>query len=139
MRKLTLTLAPIILLTFLFLSSAFGETMEDLVKGEGLYYKEFIERPFTGKVTGRSQGWFRRSKKDGPWVKFGDNEQVQFKGNHKNGIRKGPWVGYWNNRQLWFKGTYKDGKEIGPWVVYNEGGTVWDEFTGTYKYGDKVK
>lgn len=94
MRKLTLTLAPIILLTFLFPSSAFGETMEDLVKGEGLYYKEFIERPFTGKVTGRSQGWFRRSKKDGPWVKFGDNEQVQFKGNHKNGIRKGPWVGY---------------------------------------------
>jgi hypothetical protein len=26
-----------------------------------------------------------------------------------------------------------------PWVGYNEDGTVWDDFTGTYKDGVKVK
>ena len=37
------------------------------------------------------------------------------------------------------KVTYKDGKKIDRQVVYNEDGTVWEEFTGTYNYGDKVK
>jgi hypothetical protein len=100
MRILTL-LSLIFTVTFLFPALAYGETMVDLVKRESLYYKKFTERPFTG----RSQGWFRRGQKDGPWVKFGNNGRVQFKGNHKNGIRNGPWVKYWNTRQLWFKGT----------------------------------
>lgn len=39
MRNLTATLA-------------FGETMDDLVKRDGLHCKKFSDVPFTGKVTG---------------------------------------------------------------------------------------
>ena len=50
MKKLTLTL-----LTCLFILSpnvVLGETMDDLVKREGIYYKKFTDVPFTGKTTG---------------------------------------------------------------------------------------
>ena len=45
-------LAPIVLLTLLFPSLAYGLEMEDLVVRDGLYYKKFTEIPFTGRVTG---------------------------------------------------------------------------------------
>jgi hypothetical protein len=44
-------LAPIVLLTFLFPSLAFGVTMDDLVKRDGIHYKKFSDVPFTGKTT----------------------------------------------------------------------------------------
>ena len=69
-------LAPILLLTFLFPSFAYGLTMDDLVKTDGLYYKKFTDVPFTGKVTGNTQGSFRNGKKHGPWVYYYDNGRV---------------------------------------------------------------
>jgi len=169
-------LAPLLLITLLFPSLAMAEGFickttgwncpvvdyEDLVKRNGLYYKKFTERPFTGKVTGRSQGWFRRGKKDGPWVRFYKNGQIdtkanfkdselegpyivyhkngqlQEKGNYKNSKKEGPWVFYHDNGRLRRKGTYKDGKEEGPWVYYWKDGSAWDKSTGTYKNGVKV-
>jgi hypothetical protein len=59
-------LAPILLLTLLFPSLAFGETMNDLVEREGIFYKKFTDVPFTGKTTGDEQGSFRNGKEDGP-------------------------------------------------------------------------
>jgi hypothetical protein len=41
-------LAPILLLTLLFSSIAFGETMGDLVVRDGIHYKKFIDIPSTG-------------------------------------------------------------------------------------------
>ena len=61
-------LTPILLLTLLFPALAFGETMKDLVEREGVFYKKFTEVPFTGKVTGKTQGSFRNGKKHGRWV-----------------------------------------------------------------------
>ena len=49
-------LAPILLLTLLFPTLAFGETMDDLVVRDGLYYQKFSDVPFTGEVTGKIQG-----------------------------------------------------------------------------------
>ena len=37
------------------------------------------------------------------------------------------------------QGSFKDGKWDGPWVVYNEDGTVWEQNSGTFKNGVKVK
>ena len=108
-------LASLLLALFVFPSIAFGETMDDLVKREGLYYKKDTDVPFTGKVTGQYQGKIRNGKKEGPWVYN------------------------WKNGQLYSKGTYKDGKKDGPWVSYNKDGTVWEKYTGTYKNGVKVK
>ena len=77
-----------VLMTLLFPALALGETMDDLVEREGLFYKKFTVVPFTGNTTGIRQGTFR------------------------NGKEEGPWIIYWNNGQLQTKGTYKDGKKI---------------------------
>jgi antitoxin component YwqK of YwqJK toxin-antitoxin module len=101
-------LAPILLLTLLFPALAFGETIDDLVITNGLYYKKYTVVPFTGNITGKSHGSFRNGKKHGPWVV------------------------YYKNGQLLSKGTLKDGKMDGPWVGYNDDGTVWEKYTGTF-------
>ena len=108
-------LAPILLLTLLFPALAFGETIDDLVITNGLYYKKYTDVPFTGKTTGKIQRSF------------------------KDGKEHGPWVVYYKNGQLLSKGTLKDGKRVGPWVGYNDDGTVWEKYTGTFKDGVKVK
>ena len=66
-------LTPILLLTLLFPALAMGETMDDLVITNGLYYKKYTEVPFTGKVTGKTQGSFRNGKKHGVWVEYDRN------------------------------------------------------------------
>jgi hypothetical protein len=66
-------LAPILLLTFLFPSLAYGETMNDLVKRDDVYFKKLTDVPFTGKVTGKSQGSLKNGKWDGLWVLYHDN------------------------------------------------------------------
>ena len=126
-------------MTLLFPSIAYGETMDDLVKRDGIHYKKFSDVPFTGKVTGKSQGSLKNGKRVGPWVTYHDNGQLESKHNYEDGIRHGPWVDYWKSGKLKFKRTYKDGKKVGPWVGYNADGTVWDAFTGTFKNDVKVK
>ena len=80
-------LAPILLLTFLFPSLAYGVTMDDLVYRDGIHYKKFSEVPFTGKVTGKSQGSIKDGKKHGPWVVFHKNGQLESKGTFKDGVK----------------------------------------------------
>ena len=81
-------LASLVLMVLLLPALAQGETMDDLVERDGLFYKEFTDVPFTGNLTGKTQGAFR------------------------NGKREGLWVYNWNNGQLWKKETYKDGKLV---------------------------
>jgi hypothetical protein len=107
-------LASMVLLTLLFPALAFGETMDDLVMRDGLYYPKFSEVPFTGVTTGKIQGSFKDGKRDGPWVSYHDNGELSY------------------------KGTYKDEKPDGPWVFYKDDGTVRDDYTGTYKDGVKI-
>jgi hypothetical protein len=128
-------LAPIPLLTLLFPSLAFGVTMDDLVKRDGIQYKKFSDVPFTGKTTGKTQGSFRNGKKDGPWVTYYPNGQLGSKGTYKDGKKEGLWVSYWDSGDLQSKGTYKDGKRDGPWVYTG----VFRIITGTYKNDVKVK
>jgi antitoxin component YwqK of YwqJK toxin-antitoxin module len=132
-------LAPILLLTLLFPALAFGETMDDLEKRDGIYYKKFTEVPFTGKTTGQTQETFKDGKTHGPWVKYHDNGQLMEQGIFSDDKTQGPWVQYHKNGQLHAKGTFKDGKMDGPWVWYLGDGTVFPEFTGTFKNGVKVK
>jgi hypothetical protein len=109
-------LAPILLLILLFPALAFGETMKDLVKTDGLYYKKFSDVPFTGKITeGLTQGSFRNGKWDGPYIDY-----------HYNG-------------RIFAKGTYKDGMYDGLWVWYDEYGVRFTRIGGTYKNGVKIK
>ena len=91
MKLITKILFPLCLL---FPITTFGETMDDLVKRDGLYYQKFTNVPFTGKITGEPKNIF-----------FGKEQ-----GTIRNGKKEGPWVRYHFNGQLWMKGTYKDGE-----------------------------
>jgi len=83
--------APILLLVFLFPALALGGEVkfEDLVERERLLYKKFSDVPFTGKVTGKTQGTFRNGKRDGPWVGYNDNGTVVegLTGTYKDGVK----------------------------------------------------
>jgi antitoxin component YwqK of YwqJK toxin-antitoxin module len=155
-------LTSVVLLVLLLPTLALGEKMDDLVITDGLHYKKFTDVPFTGEITGKVQGSFKKGKWDGPWVSYHDNGQLLGKGSYKDGKLDGPWVWYHDNGQLsgkgtwkdgkldgpwvWYhdnvqlrsKGTYKDGNRDGPWVYYNRDGTVDEEWTGTFKDGVKV-
>jgi hypothetical protein len=80
-------LAPILLLTLLFPALAFGETIRDLVKRDGIYYKKFPTVPFTGKTTGKEQGPFGNSKEHGPWVSITMQRTVNIQRNLQDGVK----------------------------------------------------
>jgi antitoxin component YwqK of YwqJK toxin-antitoxin module len=75
---------------------------------DGLHYQKFTDVPFTGRVTGKTQGSFRNGKKHGPWVKYHDNGGVDSKGTFKDGKKDGSWVYYTESGELKEKGAYKD-------------------------------
>ncbi len=127
-------LTSVVLLVLLFPALAFGETMDDLVETNGLFYKKFTDVPFTGKITGKVQGSFRNGKKDGPWVWYHDNGQLRSKEVYKDGKFDGPYVIYYDNGQLLSKGTWKDGKSDGLFVFYYKNGQLYGK--GTYKDGE---
>jgi hypothetical protein len=57
-------LTTMVLMTFFF-GLTLGETMDDLVEREGIYYKQFTNVPFTGNITGKKQGSYKDGKQDG--------------------------------------------------------------------------
>jgi hypothetical protein len=139
-----------------------SETMYDLNKRDGLYYKKFNDVPFDGKITGNPQGEFKNGKREGAWVWENKNGQVNTKGNYENGKEEGAWVTYYDSGKLSHKGVYKSGKKEGTWIRnwdkiqlmskggyknsipegawiwYKQDGTVWKEYTGIYKNGKKI-
>jgi antitoxin component YwqK of YwqJK toxin-antitoxin module len=141
---------------------SWSETMDDLVKRGGLYYKQFTDVPFTGKVTGIEQGSIKDGKRDGAWIAYRENGQLYLKSYWKNFKQEGDWIGYYENGQFWFKTNYKNGKpegasvfyhkngqlgskgnwkngeQEGAWIAYRENGTVDKEKTGTFKNGKKI-
>ena len=130
-------LAPILLLVFLFPSLALSQevTWDDLVEREGLYYKNFSDVPFSGKITGSKKGSFKNGVMEGPWVSYHENGQLLSEGAFKNGKTEGPWVLYYDNGRLSMKGTFKNGKYEGPWVFYHNNGQL--EMKGDFKNGDR--
>ena len=75
----------------LFALPSWGETltMDDLVISDDLYYKKFTNVPFTGEVSGRANGNFKKGKKDGEWLVYYDNGQLESKENYKDGEKDG--------------------------------------------------
>ena len=133
----TLFIIPLVLMSLVSFPG-WGLTIDDLVKREGIYFKKFTDVPFTGEVEGQSQGKFRNGLREGYWVRFHDNGQLNYRGNYKNGKKVGHWVHYYPNGQLGSKGDYKNGNRVGYWVRYWEDGTVWHLHTGTYKNDRRV-
>ena len=152
----------ILILTFLS-SPSWSETitLDDLVYRNGLYYKKFTDVPFSGKITGRSDGYYKDGKENGLWRLYNKNGQLTHKTeykdgkihgfykvyyengklntqlNYKNGNLHGLVKVFFENGQLLLKGYYKDGKENGLWENFNVDGTL--QKTDIYKDGWVVK
>ena len=97
MKKLSLTFLTCLL--FLSPNVGFGETVtwDDLAFSGGLYFKKFSKVPFSGEITGKSQGTIKNGKKEGTWIEYGDNGQLLSKDNYKNGKKESLWG------KVWFK------------------------------------
>ena len=135
----------------------------DLVKRIGVHYKKFSEEPFTGKVTGMENGFYKNGRKeDGKWVVFQVDGRLREKGRYKNGYlfdgliyfykngelektknyKNGVYVGetkyeYHNNGNLKKKGSYKDGKLFDGFIYFfGKKGRV--EKTENFKNGQYV-
>ena len=133
MKKLFLL--PILFLSLISTPCLSKTSVSDLVERDGIYYKKFTETLFSGEITGKVQGNYKRGKKEGEWVSYDDNGQLSGKGSFKNGKRDGAWVKYHDNGQLKNKGSYKNGKREGDWVGYHDNGNV--SYRGSYKNGKK--
>ena len=153
--KPIITFITILFITLLS-SPSWSETMEDLVKRDGLYYKKFTDVPFSGVITGQRNGKIKKGKRSGLWKIYNENgqlsERVEYKdgkiyglweyyyengqvtmrGNFKDGKPHGLLEDYYENGQLSSKGSYRDGKKEGLWEYFNKDGSVNTEKTGIY-------
>ena len=68
---------------------SWGETMDDLIQREGVYYKNFSDVPFTGKTTGEKQGSFMNCLREGLWINYFTIGIVNEYGTetYKNGVK----------------------------------------------------
>ena len=117
---------------------SWGETMDDLIERDNVYYKKFSDVPFTGKVTGETQGYLNKGIKIDWWEEYWPNGQLKTKVWFKNGKREGSFVMYWDTGQLGSKGNYKNGKQEDTWVNFASDGSVNEELTGTFRNDVKV-
>ena len=75
-------------------------------------------------------------KLHGLWEVFGENGQLEYKGNFKDGEYEGIHEYYYKNGQLESKVNWKDGKRDGLYETYLENGEL--EFKICYKNGDNI-
>ena len=138
----------ITLLVSLLFSPSWGETLtiNDLVTRNNLYYKKFTDIPFTGEISGKESGKFKKGKKEGKWVYYHENGQLRIKinykngnlnrkGNFKRGKKHGLWERYYKTGKLEYKINYKDGIKDGLEEEYFTTGKLMSK--GTYKGGKK--
>ena len=135
MKQLT-TLITILFISLLT-SPSWGETKDDVVERNGLYYKKFSDTPFTGELFGKWHGMIIEGKLEGLWEWYYDNGQLQDKANFIDGKTHGLSESYWDNGQLTLKANFIDGKAHGLFKIYNEDGSL--EQTRTFRNGVEQK
>ena len=116
-KKFFLMLGVTVLLC-LSASVVWSEQLNDLFEMKGIYYNKLTELPFTGKIDGKTTGYFKNGKRDGFWLGYWENGQLQSKINYKNGKLEGSWISYHDNGQLRDKGQYNNGLKEGSWFSY---------------------
>ena len=104
--------------------------MDDLVWRNDLYFEKFTNTPFTGEVSGKDSGKFKKGQKNGEWLSYFNNGQLWSKGNYKAGKEEGLWK-FYSKGQLWVGTNYKDGQQDGLYEHYYDNGKL--RSTGNYK------
>ena len=104
-------------------------TIDELEENDGIYHEKSAEVPFTGEVDGAFQrGSIKKGKKEGSWMSYHDNGQLNQKGNFKNGKEEGSWESYYDDGTIW--------KELTG--IRKDDGNVIESLNGTFKNGTKV-
>ena len=88
-------------------------SLDDLILRDGLYFEKFSNTPFTGNVSGLSEG------------------QI------KNGLKFGDWYYWYESGQLYQSVTYDAGKEIGASIIYYENGRIFSKMKNKWT-GDSL-
>ena len=127
----------LILSCLLFTSVGWSKdiSIDDLIisNQDGLYYEKFTDVPFTGNSIGQQQGKIIKGKREGEWLTYYQNGQLNEKVNYKDGKANGEWLAYYEYGELFLKGHYKDGKIEGEQYVYYKNGQL--QFKGNFKDG----
>ena len=155
-KKFFLMLGVTVLLC-LSASVVWSESMDDLVKRNGVYYKKFSNIPFSGMVKGIVDhkwefshmfpkekrlviGELQKGLKIGLWeyyiaeseltklVKSNSVGQLSKSGNYKIGKKDGVWTRYSKKGFLWEEITYKNDQKDGPFYGYHENGNISSKF-----------
>ncbi len=116
----------ITLLVSLFSSPVWSEpiTLDDLVVRNDIYYKKFTDKPFSGKVSGRSSGILKKGKKVGVWNMYHPNGQLFLKQKYKKGVLNGLTEVYYKDGSISDQINYKNGKESGTYEKYRKDGSL---------------
>jgi len=137
MKKL-LTFFCLIVVSF----NSFSETIQQhqLVEKDGLVYKKDSTQPFTGSILDvydnfliMGTGTYKDGKREGMWISFWNNGNVENEGVFKDGKEHGLFESYYRNGQLKERKTYKEGREEGLVEQFNENGHL--EYKGNYRDG----
>lgn len=113
---------------------------KDLVTKNGLIYKIGEKKPFTGKVRGKAANKnieyeVKNGLKDGEFVLYFSNGNVEIKGNIVKGENEGQWNYYYPNRTLESEGNFKDDLVNGKWLWYYPNGNLKEK--GKYVNGKR--
>ena len=123
------------LVLLIFCTPSWSESVPsyEMIQRDGLWYKKFTNTPFTGTITGVTQGKILNGKLEGEIIAYHDSGSLSYIGNFKNGKNhgKGKMIfgdGYSYNG-LWSNGLF-DGKGI---AEYSDG-SIYD---GNFKMGKR--
>ena len=110
---------------FLYLLSIFisfpvgADSIDDLVRREGLYYKKFSDVPFTGEINeGLFRGNLDKGQLQGLWHRYHPNGQLLSAGEYLNDKHHGPWKTFYETGNPMEIGSYEKGKPVGLWKIY---------------------
>ena len=126
------------LILFFFISLlsslAWGETWDDLVQREGIYYKKFTDVPFTGSVEGvwpglslggsSVTGHLEKGLPQGVWRFYDDDGQLLSRFTVVDGMLEGISSEYFDSGTLKSSGSYSSDQKVGYWTYYFFNGVV---------------
>jgi antitoxin component YwqK of YwqJK toxin-antitoxin module len=96
---------------------------KNLMYRGNLGYKKSTITPFTGKITGKEEGYLKNGMWDGPYVSYYNTGQIEHKGSYNRGKREGPWKSFRADGNIMSDGNYYNGLYEGTWKFYHLFGT----------------
>ena len=101
----------IFLLLFTSVGWSKGVSWYDLEERNGLYYYKSKNILFTGEIIGKEQGNIIKGIREGEWLEYWGNGQLNSRKNYKSGKYEGEYFSYYESGQLNVNVNYKDGKK----------------------------